>query len=107
MHTLGHAGMAGHAHQSSATSPVWPMTAVAATMPMLTADAACSGDHCPAMPAHPGADGWSVCLAILTGLATVAFLALLLFVRIRRGGSALRRPVPVGKPPRAPPRHTT
>jgi hypothetical protein len=105
MHTLGHAGTAGHGHPGAAVSPAQPMTVAPATMPELTA-ATCTGDHCPGMPAHSGLDGWSVCLAVLTGLATVALLAILLFMVIRPAGSALRRCVPPGRLPRAPPRHT-
>jgi hypothetical protein len=77
MHTLGHAGMRmdtdrpGMSHAISAvTVPVAPLIdAVAvASMP-------CDGDHCPG--GHGAMNGWSICLAVLGGLAVFALLAAL------------------------------
>lgn len=101
MHTLGHTGMAAHdPHTATA------MTSADAA-PSLTPAHNCTGDHCPANPGHSTPDGWSVCLAILTGLAAAVLLAVAVFA-VASGFAALaaqRAPgfrlsrAPPGRPP--------
>lgn len=67
MHTLGHAGMqmGTPAAPHAATLGVHAPAAVSAPL-------TCPDDHC---PHHSGMDGWSICLAILGGLAVIVVLA--------------------------------
>ncbi|WP_412747755.1 hypothetical protein [Krasilnikovia sp. M28-CT-15] len=76
MHTLGHAGLnmeahSGHAPVSVMTSGVMdgagPVTWVTSVVD------ACPG--CPPGSGHDGMSGWDVCLAVLTGFAALALLA--------------------------------
>jgi hypothetical protein len=105
MHTLGHAGMQmadggqpGTARNTSSMSISVATTAgdiVTAVSPM-----PCAGDGC----GHHGAmDGWSVCLAILGGLAVIVLVAALLRLRRSRGDGPGAAPadlmVPRGPPP--------
>lgn len=103
MHTLGHAGMAGHDRHSPTADAPAVMAAAAAMVPSFTAADACAGDHCPAAP-RPGGDMWSVCLAILTGLGVIVLLAVLWFISARRTAGAGDRRVRAGLPARSPPR---
>ena len=100
MHTLGHGVTTGHDHVRPGLAASSVM-AVAAVHPF-TGDAACPGDHCPAGPGHGSSGGWSVCLAILTGLAVVVLMAGLLSAAVRRG--SVRKQVLRGRQlSRAPP----
>ncbi|HEX8343445.1 MAG TPA: DUF6153 family protein [Actinoplanes sp.] len=112
MHTLGHAGM----HPDEHTHPVtMPATAVAMAdaaqlTPAAVTDTTCTGHDCGHDRQHGTMSWWSICLAILGGLAAVVLLAALLQGPVRRragtgGGAAgrIRTPRP---PPRRPARLT-
>jgi hypothetical protein len=128
MHTLGHAGMrmdAGRHGVPMAVAPVAvppvavppvavPPVAVApvaaapvAAAPVAVVPPAVAAEDCPAghCDGHGdgGMSGWSVCLAVLGGLAVIVLLAALLF-RAASGRRLRRRPVPVSAPARAPPK---
>lgn len=116
MHTLGHAGthrahgehplpadrMASAAVAMTGTSLT---TVLAGTAAAVAADCGCAHVR-PSAPGHGGLPTWSVCLAILGGLAVVVLAALRL-MRSRRyaepGGMAAALPLV----PRGPPRRRT
>ena len=91
MHTLGHAGMQmRERHAGAAAGGAATMTAAGVVRGAITPTAAavaaeCAGDHCRA----PGNDGrmirWSVCLAVVTGLAAIVVQAARLFAVARPG----------------------
>ena len=99
MHTLGHAGMRMDADRHGvhlAAAPVGPGAA------MVAAARDCPAGHCDGDGAM---SGWSVCLAVLGGLAVIVLLAVLLkWAASRR--RVRRRPVAVSAAPRAPPRRS-
>lgn len=105
MHTLGHAGMQMD-QPTSHPSGMHAAVVAAADSPAMAdlpavaaAPDACPGDHC---PHQPGMDGWSICLAILGGLAVIVLLAVRLAARrtsLRPGAAAGR----TGRGPRPPP----
>jgi disulfide bond formation protein DsbB len=112
MHTVGHAGMQMGAHGqvmpgSTATlvvTHVAPVEAVQAVVAAVTGG--CADDDC-ADPSHHGGamSGWSMCLAVLSGLAVVVLLAALLLRATtgrgrRRFRAASRVVVPRGPPGR-------
>ena len=120
MHTLGHAGpraMTHHqlaaavgvaadgVHDSPALSVlVPPALASAAFVPSTMASGHCSGDHCDGHGSG-GMSGWSVCLAVLSGLIALVLLVALLSWMVAgrgrtRGKHAGRSPVPRGPPRR-------
>ena len=103
MHTLGHTGMAGHDHESIAMARSSIAVPASTAVRQLTAVIACTGDRCPAGPGHGSSGGWSVCLAILTGLALVALLAVRSLAARRRGGRVREQVLRGGQPSRAPP----
>jgi hypothetical protein len=77
MHTLGHAGMRADMHTHGHAGAAVAITAVAAP---------CPEDHC----GHDGEmSGWSVCVAVLGGLAVLLLLTVLLLARL--SGSARSR----------------
>ncbi|WP_155123519.1 MULTISPECIES: DUF6153 family protein [unclassified Actinoplanes] len=85
MHTLGHAGV-----RVQDRGPV-SMTAMSAvvSVPVVAFVAAamsgeCPDDHCPGDHDH-GHGAWSVCLAVLGGLAVVILLAMMLLAVARPG----------------------
>jgi hypothetical protein len=98
MHTLGHTGMAAHDQHPAAATTSLMTAAEAATS--LTAAPVCTGGHCPGQ-GMPG--GWSVCLAILTGLAVAVLLAVALFAAASRVAALGTPLVPLRLLPRAPP----
>jgi hypothetical protein len=77
MHTLGHAGMRMDTAQPGMSPAISAMAVPGA--PLIEAVAAasmpCGGDHCPG--GHGAMDGWSICLAVLGGLAVFVLLAAL------------------------------
>lgn len=101
MHTFGHAGveitMAADVgtHQHGMGRPA----AVAEPVAMAGAPI-CAGDRC---PDHGSMSGWSVCLAVLSGLAAIMLLAVMLWARRARAGRPGGRPVLAGSAPRPPP----
>ena len=99
MHTLGHAGMHGHGHGPSmlgaapAVAPVGHIAAQAAT-------AGCPEGHC----RDGGAGmGWSVCLAVVSGLVAMALLALLVLRSLRARVGLREVAAAPAHIPRAPP----
>ncbi|MGX6607356.1 DUF6153 family protein [Micromonosporaceae bacterium Da 78-11] len=83
MHTLGHAGMHGPATHEAAGHAIG-MRVVGDTAVMtgsITGVIGCAGNGCVQLGARRGGDGdmagWSVCVAVLTGLAILLLLALL------------------------------
>ena len=111
MHTLGHADMRMDAHPHVAAMP---NAAVTVTAPDVIAGgivqaaavvaAPCTGDHCGGQRDHGGMTGWSICLAVLGGLAVVVLLAALLLQpardRTRTGGKPVSDLPPARPPPR-------
>ena len=92
MHTLGHSGMRMEPEPNSATMAFTGPAAMSAPCP----DGHCPGDH--------GAmDGWSICVAVLGGLAVFALLAELLIARRGRHERVLGEPASAAGTPRAPP----
>jgi hypothetical protein len=96
MHTLGHAGV--RAEHSSATAMTSMSSASPATESFVAATAAgaCPDDHCTGHRDHDQMTVWSVCLAVLGGLAVVILLAMALLAAARRaprprGSRASRR----------------
>ncbi|WP_221328984.1 DUF6153 family protein [Actinoplanes sp. L3-i22] len=91
MHTLGHAGVrAEHSGSPAMTTAVTSFVAAPATE-------ACPDDHCAGHHDHEQMSMWSVCLAVLGGLAVVVLLAMALLAAARAGGrpqsaTAIRRP---------------
>ena len=85
MHTLGHAGLHMDEHTHPAVSAVTAFTA------------ACAGDGC---GGHE-MSGWSICLAVLGGLAALVLLGAVLVGRLAYGGPG--RAGGDARGPRAPP----
>jgi membrane-associated phospholipid phosphatase len=96
MHTLGHAGMRMAADHHGVQVAAGPVT-------MGLADAV--GAHCPDGHCDGAMSGWSVCLAVLGGLAVIVLLAILLSWAASRRRVRLHL-VAVSAAPRAPPRRT-
>ncbi|WIM98591.1 DUF6153 family protein [Actinoplanes oblitus] len=102
MHTLGHAGVRGEHPGAPAMSAVQAAVPSITTGSMSSASAeACPDDHCTGH--HHQMTVWSVCLAVLGGLAVVLLLAMALVAAARpypgpRGHERTRR-----RPTRAPP----
>ncbi|GIF01737.1 hypothetical protein Ari01nite_92010 [Paractinoplanes rishiriensis] len=96
MHSLGHAGMAGH-HETHGDARSTATTAGVASW-----TEGCPGDSCPMTPGHGSPAGWSACLAILSGVAVVAMLVVLIVATRRRGAAGTLEWLP-GSPPRASP----
>ena len=90
MHTLGHSGMHGQAHGHDKTQAVAGYAAEQAVP--------CDDRHC---PEPGGSTSWSVCLAVLSGLAVLVLLAAVVLRRLR--GDAGRTVSAVARAPRAPP----
>jgi hypothetical protein len=108
MHTLGHAQMAVDTHAGS-----HPAEAVVAAAAIGSSTAQPSTmDPChgctnlgPVAPGSTGMPVWSVCLAVLSGLAVLVLLAALLVVaRWRRHDGPAAGAVPWPAAPRGPPR---
>jgi hypothetical protein len=96
MHTLGHASMPmdTHADHAGVSSADAGPTAAGTVMTAPCPDGHCGGGH--------GMDAWSVCLAILGGLALVVLIGALLSRRSRSTGPHKR--ISAGPPAaRAPP----
>jgi hypothetical protein len=93
MHTLGHAGMQMHAHDSPAAQTAASLSGSMHDLGAMIAPATfatggiCDGGcaHAPGPSPHGGMTGWSVCLAVLGALAMV-FLLTVLGARSRRRG---------------------
>ena len=92
MHTLGHSGMRMEPEPRPAT--------VAFTGPAAVS-APCPDGHCPGDPGAMG--GWSICVAVLGGLAVFALLAALLIARRGRHEPVPGEPASAAGTPRAPP----
>lgn len=105
MHTLGHAGMqmgseVGHSCRTgSAMVADDGMPAAAVTLLMNAVADPCAGDGCHDCGAMTG---WSVCAAVLGGLAVAVLFALLLVVR-RRSASGSGRSLTAHGTSRSPP----
>ena len=101
MHTLGHAGMQMDTHASNAGMPSAESSLAAGTsMDVLAVQAVaapCPDDHCGGGHGTGEMDAWSVCVAVLGGLALVVLLSALLLGR--RGGSARPHDRSTGDPP--------
>ncbi|WP_430640984.1 DUF6153 family protein [Couchioplanes caeruleus] len=93
MHTLGHAGMQMDSHAGGPAMLVAEAGHIAdgANLGSLMDTAAsvpCPDDHCGDGHGTGGMDAWTVCLAVLGGLALVVLLSVLL---VSRRGEAARR----------------
>jgi hypothetical protein len=100
MHTLGHAGvhLGVSAHATAMPGGAAAEMDAAAAPGRLSESvvaAPCSGDHCGGQPDHGGLGGWSVCLAVLGGLAAVTVLLAGLLLGHRRGPARVPGPAPV------------
>lgn len=108
MHTLGHAGMRMDAHPghspAGATAAAMDVSAgFAAAVSTVTHDCpGCAHASGPHGPVRGGMPGWSVCVAVLTGLA-VLLLAALLWARSRPIGAPSRDVTAGPWAPRGPP----
>jgi hypothetical protein len=108
MHTLGHAGMQmdSHAHRVVMPSAEASLGAGGTSLAMHIVEAMtapCPYDHCSGGHGTGGMDPWSVCVAVLGGLAMAVLLISLLLGR--RNGSARPHDGSAGHAPasRAPP----
>jgi len=106
MHTLGHCGMRMDTHQAIGMIGRAPVMSAAAAPPWLTAAGAaavpaCADGHC---DDHGAICGWSICLAVLGGLAVFALLAALLVAWRRERGWVRGTRSSVAGGPQAPPR---
>jgi hypothetical protein len=112
MHTLGRAAGPVDAHRHPVASATTAMTTADADAPATRTAAVvvaavtdpCEGDDCAGHPGHGGPSGWSVCLAVLGGLAVAVLLAASLLRRARHRGSTGDEPVWNVARPRPPPR---
>jgi hypothetical protein len=97
MHTLGHTSMrmAAPAHHGAPA-----MASVVASAEMREAQP-CAGDHCP--DDHGAMSQWSVCLAVLGGLAVFALLVAVLIGGGRTRASVAGRMTAAAGASRAPP----
>ena len=105
MHTLGHAGMRMDEHRTvgmNGSAAVKPAVAGPSWLAVVGAAAspACADDHC---DDHGAMSEWSICLAVLDGLAVLALLAALLMTRRADRGGVRGTPSSVPGSPRAPP----
>jgi hypothetical protein len=103
MHTLGHAGM----RMDTATSPRMSQAISVMTVPgaplieaVAAASLPCDSDHC--TDEHGAMNGWSICLAVLGGLAVFALLAAL-SVAVWADRTRLREATAAEAASRAPP----
>jgi len=104
MHTLGHAGMQMDSHAGAAAMSSAASGGTNSGVLIVEAMAVpCPDDHCGDGHGTGGMDAWSVCVAVLGGLALVLLLGALLLSR--RNGSARPHNGATGDPPapRAPP----
>ncbi|WP_157410762.1 DUF6153 family protein [Actinoplanes rectilineatus] len=105
MHTLGHTGMQmdqpAHHETPVMTSIMGAVQTYLEPTAQMREAPSCTGDHC------PGDDGamsqWSVCLAVLGGLAVFAFLLAVLIGGRRTGTSAAGQAMSPAVASRAPP----
>jgi hypothetical protein len=115
MHTLGHAGMSMGVHTHPAVMPDAAAMAgadahfreahVAVMVPAaVVAATPCAGDDCGGQPDHGGMSGWSICLAVLSGLAVVVLLAALRWGPARGDTGASGGPLSGSRTSRPPPR---
>ena len=108
MHTLGHAGMRmdahpGHGPAGAAVAMDVPVNGAAAQTALADDCPGCPHASGPHAPGRGGVPGWTVCLAVLGGLAVLVLLAALPWARLRRFGlpasaATARPPVPRGPP---------
>lgn len=91
MHTFGHTSLTGPGHHAAAMAAAPGTQILAGTAALVAGDDAvpCDHDHCKGHGGHGAMSGWSVCMAILQGLA-VALLLAVIVVALRR--SRARRP---------------
>ncbi|MBB4742068.1 hypothetical protein BJY16_005527 [Actinoplanes octamycinicus] len=82
MHTLGHSGVR---VEHSGTAAMATMSSAAISPVAAEATGACPDDHC---DGHGHVGVWSVCLAVLGGLAVVILLAMALLAVTRPGTPA-------------------
>jgi hypothetical protein len=75
MHTIGHTSPSGSTHPAAASSTALTMPGMTGTAPAISAAAPCPDGHC---DDHGAMGSFSVCLAVLQGLAVAVLLALLL-----------------------------
>lgn len=75
MHTIGHTGPGGSTHATAASSTAAGMPGMTETVPAISAAVPCLGGHC---DSHGAMDVFSVCMAVLQGLAVAVLLAMLL-----------------------------
>ncbi len=75
MHTIGHTGPSGGTHPAAASSAAGAMPGMTGPASAISAAAPCPDGHC---DGHGVMDSFSVCLAVLQGLAVAVLLALLL-----------------------------
>ncbi|MFC3991167.1 DUF6153 family protein [Actinoplanes siamensis] len=107
MHTLGHAGVRA---EEPRTASMITMSQAASLAPVSFVAAAvtgeCPDDHCPGHHDHGQMSAWSVCLAILGGLAVVLLLAMALLAAARPGPRPRGSGTPLRHVTRAPPDRT-
>ncbi|WP_203726997.1 hypothetical protein [Paractinoplanes durhamensis] len=105
MHTVGHAGMQMSDPVAAGMSAAVAAAAHApASAAVSAAPQPCAGDHC---PHHTGMDGWSICLAILGGLAVIVLLAIRLATRRHAPPTTAAATGRGGRGSRGPPRPPT
>ena len=102
MHTIGHSSMPSGAHHAAPALQTAAMAsdAAAPAVEPMTCPGECA--HAPAPARDGGIGGWSVCLAVLSALATLILLTVLV---MRSGGHRHTgaAAVPWSRVPRGPP----
>jgi hypothetical protein len=103
MHTFGHAALTGTGpHTTTVSAAGMQIAALPAAMSDAVGMDVCDHDHCRGHGGHGAMSGWSVCMAILQGLAVLVLLAVVALALKRR--PLRRRPAGPGvRISRAPP----
>ncbi|TNH28676.1 hypothetical protein FHG89_14705 [Micromonospora orduensis] len=112
MHTLGHAGMHMGTHPGHGPAGAVAVAGgmdvpadVAAAVTAVTGECpGCAHVSGPQGPGRDGMPGWSVCLAVLTGLAVLVLLTAWWWARPRPVGSQTRNVSALSRVSRGPPR---
>jgi hypothetical protein len=100
MHTIGHTGPGGGMHAAPASSAAVGMLGMTEMTSAIGAAAPCLEGHC---DDHGAMDSFSVCMAVLQGLAVAVLLALLLLSVLGGLGRLRPRERAATGVPRAPP----
>ncbi|MDI6101395.1 DUF6153 family protein [Actinoplanes sp. NEAU-A12] len=103
MHTIGHTGPTGGMHPAAASTAT-VMVGVPGAVAAVSAAAPCLDGHC---DGHGSMDPFSVCMAVLQGLAVAVLLAVLLLTVLGGHGRPHAAARPAAGAPRAPPARRT